>query len=1194
MNPANTSSPTASSAMSLFSRQLEVIAPRIAAGHPVTVAGLVGAAVPLFLARLGDTCRRPLLVVAHDTRTAERLRSETHTGAGLLGIAAGDFFSFPPVQRLPYQQVLPLPRVEQARIAVLAGIRAAARPTVFTSITAAIDRMADPAAFFTRFLTLEWGTEIDRERLLERLVARGYQRVPSVDEPGDFSVRGSIVDIFSPLQEHPCRLDFFGREIESIRPFDPQTQKSLGTEIERLTIAPAREILLPRNRTAVRERLKQAYVELNDAHTDMAAWYERLEHGDATFPGSDALLPAIDPEWHSLRDYLHADTVPVFVGPELLAEKIESLGEMLDHGYTTARDLHRFAWPPGAYLADTATFRSWWPGAAMNIIDRPEMNDPPPPERPSGNAAVPAAKTAAAAVVVIPACTNRDLRDLLVRTAARHEEAVFAPVAETIKGWLRGGFRVLLACRGPAGRDRLGALLGEYEVPATLAPPAIGELPAPGRVHLAVAPLAAGTRITGERFVLLTDTDLFGEKRAAAPPRRGSAQPFFDDLAALKEHDFVTHRLHGIGIYRGLETLAVEGITSDFLVLEYHGGDLVYVPVDHFNLIHPYHGVGDAPPTPHRLGSGTWERETAKARQAIDDLLIELIDLYARRQTEHGHAFPPPDAGFAEFETDFPYEETPDQQQAIGEVIADMTADRPMDRLICGDVGYGKTEVAIRAVFLAVTGGRQAAVLVPTTVLAQQHYETFRERFHSQAINVEVLSRFRPVKEQREILDRLATGGIDIIIGTHRLLQRDVRFQHLGLLVLDEEHKFGVKDKERIKELRREVDVLAMSATPIPRTLHMSLAGIRTMSVINTAPRDRQAIRTYVTGYSDEVVRDAVRKETGRGGQVFFVHNEVRTIDTMARRLENLLPGIRIRVAHGQMRAAGLEAAMLAFARREFDLLLCTTIIESGLDIPSANTMIINNAHRFGLAQLYQLRGRVGRSQRKAYAYLLVPAIDRLPTDARRRLTALAEASDLGAGFRIAMQDLEIRGAGNLLGRRQSGHIAAIGYELYQELLAEAAATRRLGTIPEKHREPEIRWPVTACLPPTYIADVPVRIQLYKRLAATADEAGLDELHDELHDRFGPPPAAVETLWQQKRVKLLLAAYGVTHLDVGPRRLLLTFSPERPPATEKVMHLLRVEPDTYRLTPDQALAVQTGTNVAEVYPRLEKLLQSIF
>jgi len=1164
-----------------FSHQLTVAAQQLHARQRIDISGLKGSAPALFFALLADHVDNPLLIITEEYQQSLELSRDVASYQKIMGSGQPQtpIINFPPLQRLPYKQVLPLISVEQDRIKALHRIRRESHYILFTSITALIDRMIDPASFYARFFSLDWGDAINRDQLAEKLQQLGYTRLPTVDEPGDFSIRGSIFDIFSPLSDLPVRLDFFGDEIESIRPFDPASQKSQPVEMESLTIAPAHEILLPVKRQMIKERLKEQFISLNDPQIDITTIYKKLDQNSG-FPGIDSLLPAIHPTWHDLESYL-PDATPVFINPLQLDEKISTLHSLLLDAYDKTRDRHKFAFPPVQYLKDISGIEEIFSTGGQISVHQ-NIQD----------------KLKSEKTLECNSQSNRDLRDTILRVVTQQQEGMFAPVAEIFRGWLKQKQQIVYCGKSLSGIERIKNLFTEYSLPfstKTCPLDIFNQKPTSGNISLLQVPLNRGTRLFDERIIFLTETDIFGSKkvvRSKTRPARGQ-KAFFDDFTSLKPGSYITHFDHGIGIYKGLQTLEIEGITNDYLILEYQGGDLIYVPVDRFNLIHAYHGSSEQPLKLTKLGSSQWDRVKIKARKSIDDFLVELIDLYASRQVEHGYAYPSPDSIFEEFEAGFAYEETLDQEQAIADVIHDMQADRPMDRLICGDVGYGKTEVAIRAVFMAVTSGKQTAILVPTTILAQQHYNTFCQRFAPYPIVVEMLSRFKTPHEQREIIERLHRGTIDVIIGTHRLLQPDIIFKDLGLLVLDEEHKFGVRHKEKITSLKQHIDVLAMSATPIPRTLQMSLSGMRTMSAITTAPRDRLAVRTYIAAYDEEIIKEAVAKEIGRGGQIFFVHNSVKTIEAMAANLRHLLPGIKLEIAHGQMKADALEKVMMAFASHEFDLLLCTTIIESGLDIPNANTMIINKAHKFGLAQLYQLRGRVGRSQKKAYTYLLVPNLDQLPNDARRRLRALAEASNLGAGFRIAMQDLEIRGAGNLLGKSQSGHISAIGYELYQDFLSEAVAKRR-GEPVKKQVEPELKINVPAYIPTSYITDIALRLQMYKRVSTCTDYQSLYELEDELMDRFGSLPGETQELFNLRKLKILLMKYHIHFFEVAKNRIVIHFRPESKPDIEKIMSLIQSEPENYQPTPHNGLIVRQAIDQDVLFPWTQNLLQKIF
>jgi transcription-repair coupling factor (superfamily II helicase) len=674
------------------------------------------------------------------------------------------------------------------------------------------------------------------------------------------------------------------------------------------------------------------------------------------------------------------------------------------------------------------------------------------------------------------------------------------------------------------------------------------------------------------RLVLITFDEIFGTRKRQ-PTTAATSYPshFLTSLSELKQDDYVVHLDHGIGVYRGLKFLKVADVEGEFLYLEYEGGDRLYLPVDRINMVQKYIGGDGAQPSLDRLGGTAWEKVKAKARKSIFAMAEELVQLYALRTARAGTAFAPPDAMYKEFEAGFEYEETPDQQRAIDETLASMQTRKPMDRLICGDVGYGKTEVAMRAAFLAVEGGKQVALLAPTTILAQQHLQTFRHRFRNHPVRVEMISRFLTSKEAAQVLQETAKGNVDIVIGTHRLLQKDVVFKDLGLVIIDEEHRFGVVHKERLKKLRQLVDVLSLTATPIPRTLHMSLVGIRDLSIIETPPVDRLAIQTYVTRYDENLIRDAILRELERGGQVFFLHNRVETIDRLTQKLADLVPEAKMAVAHGQMRPRELEKVMLDFFENKTQVLVCSAIIESGLDFPNANTIIINRADRFGLAQLYQLRGRVGRSHRHAYAYLLIPGEQAITPDAEKRLRALQEIDGLGGGFKLALHDLEIRGAGNLLGEQQSGQITAVGFELYTEMMENAVKELRgEELLPEV--DPEIRLGIPAYFPDTYIPDVNQRLYFYKRLASLRNALELEELKEEIKDRFGPYISVVDNLFLVMNLRRVLKEFLVQQISVSHGMVFLLFHAESPVKVEKLLDLIRKQKSRFRLSPDGRLS----------------------
>ena len=1167
--------------ISPFAAELSQLAAALEKSAAVSITNLQGSGPALFISRLTQLPGPGWLVVCDDLQKCHDLQRDLAAYLKLLRPTGKppELLIIPPLPRLAYRQTLRSGRLERERIRVLNQLRRGQDKQFIclTTIGALAGRLPGPDRLYDGFFRLEWGQEIDRRKLFTRLEGLGYIRVPAVDEPGDYSVRGGVVDIFSPLHDDPVRIDFFGDEIESLRPFDHLTQLSRKTELEHFDLGPAREILPPADLAGARRKVRQRFVEINDSSLNLKAALEKLE-ASPNQPGFEDWLPAFEKEWHSLYDYLPPGTTPVFISPRELEEQLEDLAQQFAEGYERARQEKRLVFPPSAYLSAGPQIFLPRPGRAVVRIE--DFGD-----------GRPGAGEEETIVIYCQSRNNLFLRDSLHQSLGREKENPLQTATNLLKEHLDRGFTILLAGRNRTTGERLAGLFRDYGLKLIAG---TGDTPAPDVIRLFPLRLSQGVLLPREKLLFLSDSDLFGPKRRVRrAPTPDRAEAFFNDFAEIKPGDLITHIEHGIGRYRGLETLEVEGVVNEYLVLEYQDRDKLYVPVEAFGQLHKYHGSGDREAVVSRLGGAQWAAAKEKTRRAIDDFLVELLELYAVREVVRGRPCLPPDHLFREFEASFPYEETPDQRRAIDEVIEDLTSPRPMDRLVSGDVGFGKTEVALRAVFLTVLSGRQAAVMVPTTVLAQQHYETFRERFANYPVKVAVMSRFRTPAEQKETAAGLQQGSIDVVIGTHRLLQKDIRFKDLGLLVLDEEHKFGVRHKEKLKTFRRQLDVLSMSATPIPRTLQFSLSGMRSMSAITTAPRDRLAIRTFVADYDDGIVRDAVGKEIDRGGQVFFVHNSVATIGARAARLEALLPGVRIGIGHGRMKESELEKVMLDFAAHRFDLLLCTTIIESGLDIPNANTMIVENAQNFGLAQLYQMRGRIGRSQRKAYAYLLVPDLERLPIEARKRLNALAEANTLGAGFRISMQDLEIRGAGNLLGRKQSGQISAVGYELYQEMLNEAIAEARGGKL-EKIADPEIKANLPAHIPAAYLPDLSLRLQFYKRIAATLDEESLARLEDELGDRCGPPPEEVFNLLHLQRTKIVLRRYRIRALELGRKKIVFHFTPEQPPDGEKILALLNEPGLGARLAPDGRLTLKAELEPGELPGFCEKLLQKIY
>jgi transcription-repair coupling factor (superfamily II helicase) len=1005
------------------------------------VAGLAGAARALVIAELLRAHPRTAVVVVRSMTDAHRMTQDLKFFGALA-------LEFP--EREPRLWRGGHHREADAERAVIARRLAAGEPVVIVATPAGLDApLPAPREFADRSLRITTGDRLERELLLEAFEAAGYERVDTVVEVGQWSVRGGIVDVFVPSHARPVRLEFFGDDVESIRLFDPTTQRS--------TEALDEVLILPLGAPA------------EDA--------EGVAHVlDFAPPG-----------------------VPVIVdAPALLdATSEEAPGRRPLREVLGARPRVELDLVPGA-------------AGESHVLDTQD----------------------------VPLFGGR-----------------FADLTTAIARWRLEGFTIRLVVADDVQAEHLRQILRDHDVEA----PVAAALDGPEPFAIVAGELSTGLSIGAVGLVVLTETEIFGaRRRSLRRPKyqRGAALTAFTDLEI---GDLVVHEDHGIGRYVGLKTMAIGDRDGDFLELEYTEGGRLYVPVERLDLVSKYLGGDSGAAKLDRLGGASWQRVKESVRAALREMAEELLKLYARRSVAQGHAFAPDTPWQREFEAAFRFEETRDQLRAIEDVKRDLEGARPMDRLVAGDVGYGKTEVALRAAFKAVSEGHQVAVLVPTTVLAQQHWSTFSDRFGPFPAKVELLSRFRSPKEQKTVVAGLREGTVDVVIGTHRLLSKDVAFKRLGLLIVDEEHRFGVAHKERMKQLRESVDVLALTATPIPRTLYMALSGVRDMSVIETAPLDRLPIETVVRRFSKAVVKEALERELSRGGQVFFVHNRVQSLHSMARFVQELVPDARVIMGHGQMKERELEATMVRFVSGQADILVSTAIVESGLDIPASNTIIINRADRFGLAQLYQLRGRVGRERLQAYCYLLVPADGRVDEQAQRRLRALQELTELGSGFKLALRDLEIRGAGNLLGAQQHGHIAAVGYDLYSKLLAEAVQELK-GDRTGVAVEPVINVSVEGFLPEDYVPEVNQRLAFYKRLAGAAGDAELAELRAELADRFGPLPEPAQQLIDVVRIRIAARALGIERVESGEGSAVITFAPStpvEPSALIKAIHASR-------------------------------------
>lgn len=1082
------------------------VAARLGPGRPLIV-GVVDGAKATTIAALALRWAAPVLVVTSKPNRAATLHEEVASWLGQRGRA----LLFPERDDLPYERLAPDPADVWGRLSALDALAAPAGPlVVVTSALALAQRTLTPVELRDATLDVVQGDRLSPQELVRCAMRAGYRPEPQVSEPGSVARRGGIVDVWPPQDTDPARVEFWGDRVDSIRRFDPGTQRSRGRD-ELVRVRPASEALDWAAGAAVLESADRSRM----TPGARAAWEEALEglRHDVATSERDRFLSFVAAG--TLLEHLRDDALLVVDEP---SEVEAAAREFEEHAEEARADLERRGELP---LRLPPPYESW---------DR-----------------------------LAPALEAHPLRLTLGRWAmeegANAVRLPFGPadvfggrlkaLANTLAEAVREGRRaIVVSTQAP----RLWAVLREFDVPVVRAE-ALATAPEPGTVALLQGALPHGWSVgfEGEPVLeLLTDAEVFGfsKERRPRPRQRGVAIEAF--LSSLKPGDFVVHVDHGVARFAGLVRRTIDGVEREYLELRYAEGDRLFVPTDQVDRVSRYVGSGDRPPTLTRLGSQEWSRTKARVRRAVQDLAKELLELYAAREALPGHAFAPDTPWQQELEASFPYVETPDQLAAVREVKLDMERPKPMDRLVCGDVGYGKTEVAVRAAFKAVADGAQVAVLVPTTVLAQQHFQTFSRRLSAFPVRVEMLSRFRSEREQQEIVRGLADGSIDIVIGTHRLLQRDVRFKNLGLVIVDEEQRFGVAHKEHLKRMRREVDVLTLTATPIPRTLHMALSGIRDMSTIETPPEDRLPIKTYVTEYDDRVVREAILREIERGGQVYFVHNRVETIEEVARRVRELVPEAEVLVAHGQMPEEQLERAMLRFVAGEADVLVCTTIIESGLDIPNVNTIVINQADRLGLSQLYQLRGRVGRGAVRAYAYLLYDRGRALSEVAQKRLQAIFEATELGAGFQIAMRDLEIRGAGNLLGAEQSGHIAAVGFDLYVRMLGEAV--RRLQAMQrgeevepgEVQRPPVILdLPISAFIPESYVPDLNVRLSVYQRMGEAHTPGEARALEDELRDRFGPPPRPVRELLFALTVRALARQARAAAIQVEDGTLVL-------------------------------------------------------
>lgn len=1103
-------------------------------------------ALAWYLAQAARAHDAPLLVVARDNHGANQLEADLQT---LLGNdPALPVIAFPDWETLPYDRFSPHPDIISQRLAALHRLPALKRGLVVVPVQTLLQQLAPRSYVIGGSFDLKVGQRLDLEAEKRRLESAGYRNVPQVMDPGDFAVRGGLLDVFPMGADEPLRVELLDEDIDSIRAFDPESQRSLD-RVESVHMLPGREV--PMDEASI-GRVLATLRERFDVDTRRSALYQDLKSGLAP-AGIEYYLPLFFDRTASLFDYLPAGSLPVVCAGA--GEAADAFWAQTGERYEQRRhDVERPLLPPSALYLSPEQLRERlndaprievWAADHARIADAHALGDQPLPALP---------------------------------VAARE-----APAGDALKSFL-GHYpgRVLIAADSPGRREALLEVLQAAE----LKPPVVSDLPAflasDVRFAITVAPLEDGFALDDPRLAVLTERQLFPERAGSTRrTRRAGREPeaIIRDLGELTEGAPIVHEDHGVGRYRGLIAMDVGGMPGEFLEIEYAKGDRLYVPVAQLHLISRYSGASAETAPLHSLGGEQWTKAKRKAAEKVRDVAAELLEIQARRQARAGLALQVDRAMYEPFAAGFPFEETPDQLAAIDATLRDLASSQPMDRVVCGDVGFGKTEVAVRAAFAAASAGKQVAVLVPTTLLAEQHYRNFRDRFADYPLRVEVLSRFKSTKEIKAELEKVAAGTIDVIVGTHRLLQPDVKFKDLGMVIVDEEQRFGVRQKEALKALRANVHLLTLTATPIPRTLNMAMAGLRDLSIIATPPPNRLAVQTFITQWDNALLREAFQRELARGGQLYFLHNDVESIGRMQRELSELVPEARIGIAHGQMPERELEKVMLDFQKQRFNVLLSTTIIESGIDIPNANTIIINRADRFGLAQLHQLRGRVGRSHHRAYAYLITPDRRAITPDAEKRLEAIASMDELGAGFTLATHDLEIRGAGELLGEDQSGQMAEVGFSLYTELLERAVRSIKQGKLPdldagEEVRGADVELHVPALIPEDYLPDVHTRLTLYKRISSARDSDALRELQVEMIDRFGLLPDPAKHLFAVAELKLQANALGIRKLDLGENggRIVFESKPDIDPMA--VIQLIQKQPNLYAMEGPDKLRIK--------------------
>lgn len=1166
------------------------------------VTGLQGSAKSYLLSLISRRTNRTLIVVTPTEKEAKNICQDI----SFFLDGENSVFLYQPWDSFSMDMFAFQRNEELARMEILCSLIGGKKAVIIVPVKALLQKVIPKKILKAYIETISIGDTIDRDDLVEKLSAGGYHRVALVDEKGQFSLRGHVVDIFPPTSENPCRMEFIGDELESIREFDPTSQRSTGELID-FKLTPAREVILsPDRKKQASENIRQRAIELELPRMMRTRLIDMIENGlissvnpmflplfyessargerqrdEALFAGNDNSQETLG----TLFDYMQDDCTIIFDDLPMVEKAEADVENEIDRFLLKARKEEKFfCEKETCYLTKDAILKRFddFPKVYLEGLPIEALYDD---EKTAG-------------VFHIKTSTDTVVKPTAPLQKPDGEDGLLKPLVEKIRGWIQEGNLVTFLGTGQEGVERLGHLLSHYNLPATRSNSSfaagVDHHSGKGSLVIREGKITGGFHLPDLKLIVITDEEIFGKKvspRRTRPAREGFFLKSFGDL---KEGDYAVHTDHGIGLYRGLQKLTVGEIENDFLLLEYLDGDKLYIPIDSLDQIQRYIGPEDCAPRIDKLGGSSWEAVKEKVKKSVREVAEELVSIYAVREVMEGHSFSPPDRTYDEFSSTFEYEETPDQSRSIEDVLLDMANEKPMDRLVCGDAGFGKTEVALRASFKAAMDGKQVAILVPTTILAEQHFQTFFRRLQDYPVCVEVLNRLRTKAEQKKVVEEINKGTVDIVIGTHRLLQSDIKFKDLGLVIIDEEQRFGVTHKEKLKKLRTLVDVLTLTATPIPRTLHLSLVGIRDLSIINTPPEDRQPVKTYVFEFSEEVIADAIRQELGRGGQVFFLHDRVQSIYTMARLVEKLVPEAKVGVVHGRMRGIDIEDVMTKFIRRDYDVLVCTSIIAAGLDIPAANTIIINRADRFGLAQLYQIRGRVGRSKEEAFAFLLVPQGSMLSRDTQRRLQVIMDFSEPGSGFRIATNDLEIRGAGNILGTSQSGQIAAVGYELYTELMEKTIRELKGEKIPEEEAKPEIHLGLPAFIPEDYMPDVHRRLVTYKRLSMAGTDDDIAKIREEVLDCYGFVPSEVENIFEVICIRNLLKVVRGKRMGYDGENMMIDFHRDSTVNPSKIVELSRKKAKGVKLSPDLRLTVlMPALKTHEIAKQAKELLQKL-